>query len=141
MSDLTLKPGKYTLRNGRKAVVRYVETELDVPESTRAVGRYKCDGTLWIAISWHANGRYYTNQKDSDLDIVAEGWPIECVHGKWYRTNQGDVGRLERLPDWYEPEMNRRWLIRYRCGCGYLSDANDGKVKLFKEVPEPEWAK
>lgn len=94
---MTIKPGKYALRNGAKCEVLHVDTEHGLLYPVYAV--YLADDE-WKRTHLRLDGKYVENI-DSIQDIVAEGWPIEFVVGRWYLTKAGNEYQLmANTPSW-----------------------------------------
>ena len=130
MLTLPIKPGKYTTRDGSKAVVRYIETEI---ETLHPVLGFTKD-TKWGSDTWTINGSLIEGTSKHDVDLVSEGWPLEIEAGKWYRDNHHNkwygIGAIPdgRIACWSE-EGDVVWQFDATGVCG--------NVRLVEEC-EPE---
>ena len=129
---MEIKPGKYTLRNGVKCEVLHVDTEHRMTLPVSALYLHS-DGT-WRRFNVKLDGRL-GELLQSDFDIVAEGWPVEFVVGRWYRTPLGfEVQLVADAPKWASDKQ--RIYSSLACRAFTLSDS-----QIVAEIETPDFAK
>ena len=86
MSNLPnpIVPGRYTTRNGKRAIVRHVETELAVSGDYVVTG-FRDDSPAWIHHAWTSTG---VSGNGKSIDLISVGWTVEFVPGKKYRHTE-----------------------------------------------------